>query len=283
MATRRNVLISGITGAEIPDWDEPESRPSAVKSATRVLDVFEFFSFACRPSRGIEIANYLELPKSSANVLLKTLVDTGHLTFNPKTKCYFPSFRMVRLSRSVASSFRGEERLIALIERLQFKMEVCVALTVQNGGYMQFVAKLPSPQVRLADHRRYLSYGEGTKTPIIGSATGGALLSTFKDSEIMEFVLHQRRGRSRDEREKECEVVLATVRSFRERGYATNYYPPASPNTRTFAMALPKHVSDVPLILSVGGLEPDMLRREREIFEEMRRCVVRYVGVPSDR
>jgi len=86
-------------------YPEPES---LVKSAVRIMQIFEYFQDVGRPARAIEIGEALELPKSSAIGLLKTLVETGYLAFNTNTKTYFPSFRIVCSGSRLSSVYFGE-------------------------------------------------------------------------------------------------------------------------------------------------------------------------------
>jgi DNA-binding IclR family transcriptional regulator len=263
-------VINGMTGTPMPPEAVPGRSSDAVKSAGRVLDIFEFFYRFRRPARGVDIANFLEIPKSSANGLLKTLVDTGYLTFNPKTKSYFLSFRLVRFGNWLSSFYFGPNRIIAMMEELQDKSGECVALTVQNGLYMQFVAMLPTPGLPNV-------FGEGRKTPILGSATGGALLMTLDDGDISDIVWKVSRGKARKAREAESQEVLATIRRFRVQGYSANYWAPVVPNTMSVAMALPRLAGNVPLVLSVGGLKERIAPRELEIVGMMRDCIAEHL------
>src|SRR5690625_7977720 len=56
------------------------TKPSAgVKSATRVLDLLEFFSATSSPATLTQIARQLGMPKSSTSALLNTLVNRGYV------------------------------------------------------------------------------------------------------------------------------------------------------------------------------------------------------------
>src|SRR5262245_9931978 len=168
---RQKFVLNGLTGTPV---SVESNKNEAVKSASRVLDIFEFFYQFRRPARGIDIASHLELPKSSTNGLLKTLVDGGYLTFDPINKTYFLSFRLVGFGNWLSSFYFGPQRLTSMLEELQLKCGECVALSVRNGFDMQFVAVLPAPGLPFV-------MPEGRKWPIVGSTIGAALLMTLDD------------------------------------------------------------------------------------------------------
>ena len=60
-----------------------------VKSVGRVLRVLELFEKHQTPLSATQICNSLDLPKSSANALLKSLVQLGYLSIDGPTKNYF--------------------------------------------------------------------------------------------------------------------------------------------------------------------------------------------------
>lgn len=61
---------------------------SVVKSADRVLDIFEVLAQKARPMSHTELAAELRIPKSSLSQLLSNLVNRTYLTFDPARSCY---------------------------------------------------------------------------------------------------------------------------------------------------------------------------------------------------
>jgi DNA-binding IclR family transcriptional regulator len=261
--------LDGMIGAPLPAESSMPGPETMVKSAARVLDIFEFFYRSRRPARAVEIAEFLDLPKSSTNGLLKTLVETGYVTFNKTAKTYFPSFRIVRFGSWLASFYFGSNLILDLMTDLHETIGECVALTVQNDCHMQFVAMLPGPGLENV-------YREGRKTPIIGSATGGALLATMRDADLVETVLRALRRRPARTRDAECQNIVEEVQGFRRQGFAVSYRSPI-PGTRTVAMALPKRAGNVPLVLSIGGAVARIGGREEAIAATMHERVAHYL------
>ncbi len=77
---------------------------NAAKSAIRALDVLEVLGKSARPMRAVEIGRARSGSASSADQLLKTMVDSAYLLFDPVTKRYSPSFRAARAGGNIAGS-----------------------------------------------------------------------------------------------------------------------------------------------------------------------------------
>ncbi len=266
-AFRTNVVLDGITASPLTI----DARTSdAVKSAVRVLEIFEFFYRVRKPARAVEITSYLGIPKSSANGLLKTLVERGYLTLDPKTREYFLSFRLVGFGNWLSSFYFGSSRLTEMLEKLRERSAQTVALTVRNELDMQFAAVLTRPGVPSV-------FAEGRKWPIVGSTVGAALLMTLDDDEVFTIAWKSTRGKPRRQREYEVEEVLAVIRGFRHQGYAVTHWKPHVENTMTIALPLPPDETKLPMILSLAGMKGDIAPREKEFVSVMRACIAEYL------
>ena len=65
-------------------------KKSPVKSGARVVEILELFAEERRPLSATEIGAALDYPKSSASLLLHTLVECGWLSLNSESMRYFP-------------------------------------------------------------------------------------------------------------------------------------------------------------------------------------------------
>lgn len=68
-----------------------------VKSAGRVLQIFEIFAQNKRAMRITEIAEKLEIPQSSASLLVKTLMQNGYLDYSARGRSVQPTMRLTLL------------------------------------------------------------------------------------------------------------------------------------------------------------------------------------------
>ena len=216
-----------------------------VKSGVRVLEIFEFFERLQRPARSIEVGLALNMPKSSANELLKTLVETGYVTFNFEDKTYFPSFRLIKFGFWLSTAYFGTDQIKNLMDELSRMTGENIAVSVQNGNLLQYVAIQRGPG--------YLPefYREGTKAAIVGSAAGGALLTTKSDAEVVRIARLAAASGNAAVSGKVDEFV-ERIREFRRKGYAVTYGG-VDPEIASMAMVLPRTTSNVPMMIGVGG------------------------------
>ncbi len=80
---------------------------TVVKSAARVLEVFEFFAGRKAPATVGEVCASLGYPQSSTSVLLKSLLTLGYLSYDGTTRRYAPSVKVARLGSWITSSADG--------------------------------------------------------------------------------------------------------------------------------------------------------------------------------
>ena len=101
--------------------------------------MLELFGELRRPLRAIEIATTLELNPSTTNQLLKTMVESAHLTFGARTKVYQPSLRLVRFGAWLSGSYGASENLGDLVREVQAQTGGIVTLTTPNDTFMQII------------------------------------------------------------------------------------------------------------------------------------------------
>jgi len=223
-----------------------------VKSGARVLAVLEYFYLAQRPLRAVEVGKTLGLPRSSANELLHTMVDTGYLCFSAEDKTYFPSFRIVRLGHWLSSFYFGPHLLIGLMETLSTESGLSVALSVENGRHMQFVGVVRSDEPGQAKLSPPELISEGLRVSLVGTACGSAMLMTKCDSVVAQCYARARGMRESAVPAGELVEFVGTIRRYRQRGYASNPRP-LLPDNMSLAVPLPRSVSGVAMVLGFGG------------------------------
>jgi hypothetical protein len=120
----------------------PGERRSRSGSATRALDVLELFGTARRPLKAVEVARALGLHPSTANQLLKTMVDSAHLVFDARDKSYLPSPRLAAFAGWIVETY-VDARLSELVAELHAATGMIVTVTTQNDLFMQVIEIMP--------------------------------------------------------------------------------------------------------------------------------------------
>jgi len=144
---------------------------SSVKSATRVLDLFECLGRWDAEKTHTEIAEELAIPKSSLTQLLKTLLKRGYLDYAPLSKGY-------RLGPSIAKLAKREndsgDLLTAagpVLSWIANETEETCALNFLKGDRSEVVASVNST------HRLNITMREGDIAPLYATSGGKALLA----------------------------------------------------------------------------------------------------------
>jgi IclR family acetate operon transcriptional repressor len=163
-----------------------------------------------------ELARELELPKSSVQRMLRTLQEGGWITevHDPATR-WMLTPKMFQLGQRHRAG--SDIRTIALpvMEQLRDETRETIHLAALKGDSVFVLECLDSPQ----PVRAHVS--PGMMIPLLASANGHALLSTWSDEEVREFI-------SRGLTEytaftiTSADTVASVIREARRRGYAVN-------------------------------------------------------------
>jgi DNA-binding IclR family transcriptional regulator len=159
-----------------------ESAPGAVKSADRVLDLFEFLAHAGREMTHSEIADVLQIPKSSLTQLLRNLIARGYVEMTANGRGYRLGATLLALSQSA-----GRERdLVAQAE--VFLAEITretgesSALNQIKGDQVEVVATIIGP-ARLVTHMRL-----GDLAPLYATSGGKAILAHLPAASLEDYL-----------------------------------------------------------------------------------------------
>ena len=149
-----------------------------VKSAVRVLAIFEVFESERRSLTISELVERLHIPQSSTSTLMKSLVAKGFVEFEAATRRYRPSVRLAFLGNWVLGSTDVIARIHALAQTLSETTGETILIGAENGLYMQYLSVIVSP------HTLSIALHPGVRRPLHLSGLGLMLLSLKTDPEI---------------------------------------------------------------------------------------------------
>lgn len=219
---------------------------ASVKSARRVLSIFGYFEKVQTPKTLSEISQDLGYPISSTLALLRSIQALGYLTYNPETKCYFPSIRFAMLGQWIPERVYKGGGIIKMMERLAAATGEAVLLSIQNGMFAQHVHIIETSQP--------LSYrpAVGTLRPILRSAVGLVLLGQQSDAQVIRIVDRTNALAIDEGRRFDPAEILKQVEDVRRDGYgySANVF---TPGAAIVAVAMPVGDGDLPMAISVGG------------------------------
>lgn len=241
----------------------PSERRSLSRSATRALDVLEFFAEERRPLRAVEVARTLGMTPSTTNQLLKTMVDSAHLVFDARAKTYLPSPRLYYFGAWLVDMYGVGGRLRELLSEVQSRTGMVVTVTTPNDLFMQVIDQA-SPEGQAPER--------GLQVDLFGTAIGSAYLSMLDDAEVLRLGDRARIAKA------EMPVILAAVDRIRGDGYADG----ASADGSMWSMAMPLPGLRVAAVLGLAGAVEAVQAKLDDIREVMRGAIARWVESASE-
>lgn len=242
----------------------PGERRNVSRSATRALDVLEQFGQVRKPLRAVDIVRQLGLHPSTVNQLLKTMVESAHLTFDATTKTYLPSPRLARFSSWVIETYGTDGKLRELMQRVHSASGEVVTLTTPNDIHMQIVdiVDMTPPAGGSSGAER------GLQVSMFGSAIGAAYLATVSDAEVDRLAYRARLS------EQENAALLSWIEQVRRNGIADA--SSAEGNIWSVAVALAPAPSRAPLILGLAGPSERVRSRLGELSRLLEAAALDY-------
>lgn len=231
---------------------------ATVKSADRVLQVFELLTDASDGLLLAEIQRALGLPKSSAHALVSTMAARGFVEQDPHTRRYAVGIRLWQAGRSYLNASSLETLALPYMTQIRADLNETVQLATLDGTDNVYLAKVdPDQQLRLASH-------VGARLPAYATGIGKALLSLLPDDEIRRRFADVTFIDFTPQTIASLDELLTTIQQIRTTGYAEDR---GEYTTGVFCVAVPLHGSADHRIagLSVSVPEvrktPDLLDR----------------------
>jgi len=242
-----------------------------VKSASRALEILEYFDDVQRPATVMEVASALGYPQSSASALLRSLVNMGYLNYDRYMRTFLTSNRVALLGAWVNSEFFAEGAIISLMKELNEKTGDTILLAARNGLYMQYI------HVIQATSAARLHVTLGTIRPLAASGAGYALLSTLPDDEIRRILMRINADRDPGQEVIAYTDLMEELRQVRSRGYAFTT-DKVTRGGGMLAAPIPTPGGKPPMIIGIGGISEVMRAREAELAETLLGLIARDIG-----
>ena len=249
-----------------------EPLPSLVKSATRVLQIFDFFDEIQRDAKVHEIAERLDFPQSSTSVLLKSLVKLGFMDYDPRARTFLPSPRIALLGNWSGSGPIRDGSIIRMMEELAARTGEAIVLATRNGPYAQDVRVI---QGRGQDP---LPLPQGQRRLAVWSGAGVVLLKDEPDS-LVQALCRRANAEASEGETVDYRRVTAHLDLLRRTGYFFSRGL-VTPGVGSLAMPLPEDLDrrGRSFAITVSGRVHDMEDREQELVSIMRQTIAKYLS-----
>lgn len=246
-----------------------------VKSAHRVMQVFELFSERRTPINATEIARGLGIPQSSTSMLLRSLTTLGYLEYQHDSRTFRPSIRLSLLAGWAPGQLPVADGLITLLRELHDSTGETVWLAAPHRHYSRSVLVLPG----VLEDRHETATGE--LQPLCATAAGQALLTLKSEAEIRGIVRRANAEEEEASRRVSLPAILDRVARCRAEGFAHTEDHTDGAGASMFAILVPPHEDGTPLCVVAAGPSRRFQPAEAKIMRHMRDLVDRLRPLPE--
>lgn len=218
-----------------------------VKSATRAIEILEYFKIGQQPRSMSQMASDLGYPQSSTTVMLKTLVSLGYLNFDRSTRNYFPTPKLTALGSWIPRVLFGNGKMLDALNDLHAATGEGVFLGTKNDIYLQYT------RTRESIHALRFHIDEGYMRPLTLSAAGWVLLTTLSDEKVDNIVRRANISLPEGSPRMKIDDMFEKLAEIRALGYAYAENTPLEGGA-TFAVLLPGEIQGQPVVLALGGV-----------------------------
>jgi DNA-binding IclR family transcriptional regulator len=247
-----------------------------VKSARRVMQIFELFGERHGPANATEISHALGFPQSSTSMLLRSLVKLGYLDYDCSSRTFSPTIRISLLGGWRETNFLAAKHILKILDRLHDLTHETVLLGVQSHNCVRIIYVLQSQ----APRRFYVP--PGTLRPICTTAMGQTLLTLKSETDVRAIVRKVNSQEENPERWVRPAALLEDLEACRRRGFAytENRYAPV-PGSMA-AMLLPLPEVGPPMSVGVIATTDRFRANEENIITGLKEVVKAWSWQPED-
>jgi DNA-binding IclR family transcriptional regulator len=259
-----------------PENEEPASAGGAnVKSAERVLSVFEYFEDKRQPRTLSEISHDLGYPASSTLALLRSMQALGYLIYSFEDKTYFPSIRLAMLGGWLQEQLFRDGTISQMMDHLSSVTQETVLLGIQNGLQSQYIHVVQAPQL-LRYHPPV-----GTLRPLLRSSIGRVLLSRQPRAVVVKVIKRINDSGVDSGRKYKVDDVLADLDKVRRDGFAFTANQ-ITQGAAVLAYALPTRAGEQPMAIGLGGPALRLEAAIPQLVPMITRAVADFLSTPEE-
>ena len=240
---------------------------ATVKSAARVLEVFEYFDRIRRAATVTEIARALGYPQSSTSVLLRSLVELGYLEQDEGRRSYLPTPRVTLLGSWIEPLLAPGGEIMHLMDELGEQTGETIILGLPSGDAVRYI------HVVQATNAMRLHVGNGTVRPMAISGMGRLFMSQMDEARVRRIVERYNAQLGDDAGRLNLAAVRLDLASIRAEGHVPSFDRVAQ-GAGGISVLLPVAPHGVPMAVAIAGLSRT-INDNRERFLQLIRAGIR--------
>ncbi|MBG9785913.1 IclR family transcriptional regulator [Shouchella lehensis] len=238
-----------------------------VKSAVRVLRIFELLSTYKKGLTIKQISTFLQFPQSSTSALMKTLVHENYVTIQ-QHHLYVLGPRLIPIGQAALESVDLLSVATPSLKQLQSAVRETVFMATLVKGELIYLAKIDS------DRSIHTSAYLGAKSPLYCTGLGKVYLAFMEENErnnyLESMILEPITDRTITSK-KDLAVCLAT---YQIQGYAMDDEEHEE-GLVCFAAPIFGNLSSIEAAVSVAGPKERMIKQKLSIIERLKETATR--------
>lgn len=237
--------------------------PQSVRAVERALDIMLCFSRE-EPTRSLtQIAEAVQLSKTTVHRLLTTLESKRFITRDKATGLYRLGFRLIEMASLVLQDIELQRWAVPYLQRLSSQYDETVDMSILEGSHVMYLEVIESSQ------RVKIAAAVGQRLPAYFTASGKAILAFLPQKTVLP-ILEKNLAEGNSLVKRTIPEMLASLGEIRERGYAIaeeEYEPDIN------AVAAPLFDADHNPIASIAIVGPSF-RLSRNRLPEMGEAIM---------
>ncbi|MGM9929751.1 MAG: IclR family transcriptional regulator [Bacillus sp. (in: firmicutes)] len=221
-------------------------RGNMVKSVSRALDIITLVSSKKGGLGVTEIANQIDINKSSVYRILSTLVQYGYIEQDEETSRYKLGYKFLEISSKLLESIDIRAEAHPYLQQLENETNEVIHLAVYDQGEVVYIETLDGNEA-LRMHSKV-----GKRAPVHCTSVGKAILAFLPDEVVLDVL--ERKGmpvhtnRTITEKGK----LLQQLQQVRERGFSLDLEENENGIT-CIAVPIFDHTGKVHAAISISG------------------------------
>lgn len=231
-----------------------------IKSADRVLEIFEMFSHNRQEVTVMEVARHINAPQSSTSELLGSLIRLGYLVRVKGTRLFRPTARVALLGAWVHPNLFRNGNLLGMMDRIREQSNMGVVLGSLVGATLKHVHTV-------GDFPEKISNG-ANQHPLM-SPLGDVLLSKLSQQELR-LLVHRLNAESLDEYRVNLADVVDRLQKVSRSGFAIGK---VAKGICGISVLLPQSLGDEQLSIGIIGPTEKIEARKEELIRLLKQVV----------
>jgi len=185
-----------------------------VKSVSRALDIIMLISMKKGGLGVTEIANQMDINKSSVFRILSTLVQYGYIEQDKPSSRYKLGYKFLELSSRLLESIDLREEAKPFLKELEAETNEVIHLVVYDQGEVVYIEKLEGNEI-LRMHSKV-----GKRAPMHCTSVGKAILAHIPHPDVLEIIERKGLPSHTDKTITNKDEFLKELVKVRENGFA---------------------------------------------------------------